>query len=268
MRSFLLTAVTALSAIALTSSFAYAQTRGAPRYEIDVEADDEDLAKVMADISRQTGKTILVHPDVKERVTISLRRCGWRSAVSIIAEFTGCKVERYPGGILNLKKPRTVSLQFTDANVRTVLLLLANHAGANIILGPDVTGTVTLDVRDVDYLAALKAVVETAGQGRYVVVGTGGERPFAVGDVHSEAPAPATPKVETVEGRLVSLGEVTVTLRPEGGKRVELALPGEARARARVHGLLSSVPEGGRVVVTVARRGNARTVQDVIAQGR
>jgi type II secretory pathway component GspD/PulD (secretin) len=167
-------ALAALAAIMLAGIPAFAQgdgpldggltaprTGGAQRIHIDV--DNVDLADVMDLIGRQVGRNILVDPTVQESVTVSLRDIPWREAVDVIARMTRCEVEERPGGILVLTQPPKVTIQFTDANVRTVLQLLAAYSGKNIIISPKVAGTVTLDLKEVHWLRALHAIVKTVG---------------------------------------------------------------------------------------------------------
>jgi type IV pilus assembly protein PilQ len=140
-----------------------ARQGGAGSQRINVDVENVDLADVMERIGRQVGRNILVDPTVQETVTVSLRDIPWREAVDVIARMTRCEVEERPGGILVLTQPPKVTIQFTDANVRTVLQLLAAYSGKNIIISPRVTGTVTLDLKEVHWLRALHAIVKTVG---------------------------------------------------------------------------------------------------------
>lgn len=130
--------------------------------EIDVAVEDADLRDVMDEIGRRVGRNIIVEPDIHEKVTISLRKIPWRDAVDVIAKMTKCEVEQR-GSILVLTQPPKVTIQFTDANVRTVLQLLAAYSGKNIIISPEVHGDVTLDLHEVHWLKALHAIVKTVG---------------------------------------------------------------------------------------------------------
>lgn len=138
-----------------------AQRQGAQKINIDVE--NADLADVMEQIGRQVGKNILVEPNVHETVSVSLHDIPWREAVDVIARMSRCEVEERIGGIILLTQPPKVTIQFTDANVRTVLQLLAAYSGKNIIIAPEVTGRVTLDLKEVHWLRALHAIVKTVG---------------------------------------------------------------------------------------------------------
>lgn len=234
--------------------------------EIDVDVRNKDLAELMDEIGRQAGVNILVHPDVHEQVTIRLRRVSWRVAVDVIAERTGCKITSYPGGVVGLKQPRKVSIQFENASLRTVLMVLADYADASIVLGPDVKGTVTVDLQDVDYLAAMKAIVDTASSGQLVVLGTG--KRFKVGDTESDAAEEdPKPEVKTLQGQLVKLSQDSVLVQSDGQK-LRCYLPSKKSSRAKLHATLSKVRRGARVVFTYRREGQKLVVADLIAQSR
>ncbi|MGE0713165.1 MAG: hypothetical protein AB7N76_12090 [Planctomycetota bacterium] len=130
---------------------------------INVDVEGVDLGDVMEQIGQKVGRNILVDPNVHETVTVSLREIPWREAVDVIAKMTRCEVEERPGDILLLTQPPKVTIQFNDANVRTVLQLLAAYSGKNIIISPQVTGDVTLDLKEVHWLRALHAIVKTVG---------------------------------------------------------------------------------------------------------
>lgn len=248
----------------------HAQAQQPIRSEIDIDVVDMDLAKLMDDIGRQAGVNIVVHPDVHERVTVALRRVSWRDAVRVIARLTRCKIQYYPGHIMGLSKPPRVSMQCQDANVRTVLMQLAEYAGANIILASDVQGTITMDLRDVDYKAAMHAVVKTIAGGKFTIVN---ERSYNVGGDPQElaknepAPEPAHP-AHTLQGRLVKLGEKTLKLETEEGKVIACLLPEDEAMRKRVVETLEDAPKGSRLVLTVIRVGKRYVVTDMIAQSR
>ncbi|RMG11434.1 MAG: hypothetical protein D6731_15550, partial [Planctomycetota bacterium] len=137
------------------------RSEGSQTISIDVE--NADLADVMELIGRQVNANILVDPSVKETVTLPLHDVPWREAVNLIAKMTRCEVEERPGGVLLLTQPPKVTIQFNEASVRTVLRLLAAYSGKNIVISPDVEGTITLDLKKVHWLRALKAIVKTAG---------------------------------------------------------------------------------------------------------
>ncbi len=238
------------------------------RSEIDIDVVDMDLAELMDQIGRKVGVNILVDPDVHERVTIALRNVSWKTAVRVIADRTDCNIEAYPGRVVSLKKPTRVSMQYTEANVRTVLMQLANYAGANIILSSEVQGTVTLDIRDVDYMTALRAVVDTVGGGKFTVVGTGRYKVSADPVLAAESAKPKPAPVKTFEGRMISVTDRILKLKSKSGKTVNCRLPEGATARKLLLKTLKQVKEGHRVVISYRKVDKRIVVADLIAQSR
>jgi hypothetical protein len=201
-------------------------------------------------------------------VTIALRRVSWKTAVRVIADRTGCTIETFPGRVTQLKKPRRVSMQYSEANVRTVLMQLADYAGANIILSNDVQGTVTLDLHDVDYMTALRAVVETVGGGRFTIVGASKIRVNAdPAPAASEETKPKAP-VKTFEGRMISVTDRVLKLKTKSGKTVTCLLPKTASVRQRLVKTLKEVDKGHRVVISYRKVDKRVVVTDLIAQSR
>lgn len=136
--------------------------------KVDIDVVDKDLRTVMEEIGRKVGRNILVAPGVEETVTITLRDIPWTDAVKIIAKLTKCDIEQAAPKVLLLTQPPKVTIEFADANVRTVLQLLAAYSGKNIIIAPEVVGKITLSLKDVHWLRALESIVKTVGP--YVVV--------------------------------------------------------------------------------------------------
>lgn len=66
------------------------------------------------------------------------------------------------GNVSSLKKGN-VSLNFRDTDIQNVLRMLALKSGINIVAGPEVTGLVTIELRDVPWKRALQVILETYG---------------------------------------------------------------------------------------------------------
>src|SRR5690349_13110223 len=61
------------------------------------------------------------------------------------------------------KKNGMVSIDFRDADIKNVLKVLAYNSGVNIVAGPEVTGLVTIQLKDVPWQKALEVVLSTYG---------------------------------------------------------------------------------------------------------
>lgn len=85
---------------------------------------------------------------------------------TIISDSSATRIADLRGG--------RVTLTATNANLRDLLPLLANAAGVNLVMGPEVTGRVSVRFQNVRAVDALRAVIEQAG--------------LTVGDPGPEAP--------------------------------------------------------------------------------
>lgn len=132
---------------------------------IDVEFEDLDLRVAMQRISDRVGSKIRVDPDVQETVTVSLRDVPWREAVDVIARMSRCEVVERDGALL-LQQRSIVRMQFTAADVRTVLQLLAAYQGKKIELPDDLQGEIDVDLVVAE--GAIQAVLDQVGGYRAV----------------------------------------------------------------------------------------------------
>ena len=64
-----------------------------------------------------------------------------------------------------VSKEGNVTVDFHDADIHNVLRILAFKSGTNIVAGPEVTGTVTMELRDVPWEKALDVILSTYGYG-------------------------------------------------------------------------------------------------------
>jgi type II secretory pathway component GspD/PulD (secretin) len=142
-----------------------------PSDYVTLDLKDVDLHEALKTISRQVGVNILADPEVTERVTLQLDRVPWGDAIAVIARQAKCTIVQESERLVRLSQLPSISMEFQDADIKTVLQLLAKQAGVNIIYGSDIEGKVTLNLREVPWVDALEAVVRTAG---YVVVHEGG----------------------------------------------------------------------------------------------
>src|SRR5579872_5097522 len=133
---------------------------GSASKSIDCGVEDADLRDVMDVIARQVGHPIVVDAGIKEKVTVSLRKIPWRDAVTVIAGMSHCEVAKLGDETLLITQPPRVTLQFQQANARTVLQLLAAYSGKNLILHPKVEGQVSVDLHVVHWRDALGAVLK------------------------------------------------------------------------------------------------------------
>jgi hypothetical protein len=125
---------------------------------VSVEAREAPLREVTVRLAVQAGRSVLVDPAIQETVTLSLRDVPFEDAVHAVARQARCRVELLGDGVWSITQPPRVTLQFTEADVRSVLQHLATHSAKNILIDADVRGTVTQDLKEVDWDLALVTI--------------------------------------------------------------------------------------------------------------
>jgi Type II secretory pathway, component HofQ len=71
--------------------------------------------------------------------------------------------------IPKLNKDRIITLDFQDADIKTVLRLMAEYGNISIISGEDVKGKVTLTIKNTPWEQALDSILETQGLAKKVM---------------------------------------------------------------------------------------------------
>lgn len=211
----------ALAALLLCALPALAQ---APPMRIDVDIEDEDLGAVLAQVASCTNTTIVVDPEVQERVSLSLRDIPWRDAADVVARMCRCDVEELAPGVLWIDRPARVTVEFQDTDVATVLRLIAAYAGVELVVTPGVAGRVSLDLKDEPWLRAMQTVAAAAGLWLEERAGLVVVRP-------GPAPAAAPPVAADPTRELERLAPPLVTLELDGALDEALELVGEAAGR-------------------------------------
>jgi type IV pilus assembly protein PilQ len=167
MPKFLCGLVTLLS---LSASPALAQGIGADA-RVNLRVEERLLSEVVQYLREQSGANIvLVLPEGADKsISLELTDVPWRDALSIAAEAAGCVVEERTAGILAVEKPARVTYDTLGEarDITEVINLIAKLGGANIVVAPEVAGTLSLRLTDVPWRDALDVAVKTLG---YVVV--------------------------------------------------------------------------------------------------
>lgn len=107
-------------------------------------------------------------PDEYRVEEFKVRNEPWRSALEAFAKKAELFVEDISPTFLRLNRPPRVTFAFKDADIKTVIDLIARMSGANIIMntgkgGDAVAGTITMSVNNVPWPQVLNAVVKTLG---------------------------------------------------------------------------------------------------------
>lgn len=100
-------------------------------------------------------------------VTVKLKKLPWREALEVVVEKAGCQLDERSANLIRIERPPRVSFEFENADVRIVIKAIADIAGANIVVGREVEGTVTVSLHDIPWRVALDTISKTLG---YTVV--------------------------------------------------------------------------------------------------
>jgi len=148
----------------LVGGIAYAQQMDT---HVTLRVDGRTLDEVVQYLRDESGANIVVLGGGDAEITLELTDVSWREALELACELAGCVVDERPGGVLAVEKPQPVSFKFKDGDIREVIDTIATLGRANIVVAPEVSGTLSLNLTDVPWRDALNVAVKTLG---YTVV--------------------------------------------------------------------------------------------------
>lgn len=135
---------------------------------ISIDVTEKQLPDIVDVIRSASGANIVLDRGLEEEtVTIALVDVPWRKALDLVSEKAGCLVDDAGNGILRVRKPPRVTFYFPDTDIRKVIDAVAKVSGANIIVAPEVQGTVNMRLTDIPWRTALDSICKTLG---YTVV--------------------------------------------------------------------------------------------------
>ncbi len=129
---------------------------------IDVRA--RALADVVERIREKTKVNIILTKEAQEApVTIKIQDLHWLQALELVAEKAECILERVSPQLIRVSRPEKVTFQFENEDLSKVINILATYSGANIVVAPQVKGTVTTSMKNIPWRDALEQIVKTNG---------------------------------------------------------------------------------------------------------
>jgi type IV pilus assembly protein PilQ len=162
---------TKLSLAAAAAVFLFAPSIGAqvanPDARVDLRVEGRALSDVVGFLREQSGANLVVLAGGDQLVSLEITDVPWREALELAAEQCGCIVSERKAGVLVIEKPIPVTFDFPNGDIRAVIDTIAKVSGANIVVSPDVQGTISVRVQDVPWRGVLDSVVKTLG---FVVV--------------------------------------------------------------------------------------------------
>ncbi len=154
-----------LTAVLLAAS-ASAQV---PRFDarVSLRIDGRQLDEVVDYVRVQSGANIVVMEGGDTEISLDITDVPWRDALDLAAELAGCVVEDGAAGVLVVSRPERVTFVFNNSEITEVIDAIAAISGANVIVAPQVAGTISVRLTDVPWRHALEVAVKTLG---FVVV--------------------------------------------------------------------------------------------------
>ena len=146
---------------------AYAR-RGKGPADVTLDVVERPLKDVIAFIQEKTETNLVLTSEAEEvPVTVKIKNLPWREALDVVAERAGCQLDERSANLIRVERPPRVSFEFDNADVRQVIKAISDIGAANIVVGPEVAGQVTVSLHDIPWRVALDTIVKTNG---YTVV--------------------------------------------------------------------------------------------------
>jgi type II secretory pathway component HofQ len=138
-----------------------------PEARVSLRVEQRQLSEVVQYLREQSGTNIVVLRGGDTPISIDVTDVPWTEALELAAELAGCVVEERTAGVLVIENPPRVDFAFDDADITQVIDTIAKLSGANIVIAPEVAGTLSLRLTNVPWRDALDVAVKTLG---YTVV--------------------------------------------------------------------------------------------------
>ncbi len=135
---------------------------------VTFDVEGQTLKNIVEYIQERTNVNIVLKSEAEEvKVSIKIQDLPWRDALDVVVEKAGCQLEERNAKLIVIDRPTPVTFDFDNADLRVVINTVADLSGANIVVGPEVQGSISVSLRDVPWRVALDTIVRTLG---YTVV--------------------------------------------------------------------------------------------------
>lgn len=129
-----------------------------------IDVVDRPLGAVLDYLSRVGEYSIVpLEDDLRTmKVTLRIENVYWRSALEVIAQKYNLEIDDSKPRVLMISRPKAIEMKFDNQDVRAVITTIAAQAGANVVIGQNIKGTVTLHLRNVPWRDAIEIVARAA----------------------------------------------------------------------------------------------------------
>lgn len=130
---------------------------------ISIYAQNDTIHEVVARIERKTGRTIIMGPRIREKVTVELEAVPWPEALKTVVELAGCELTRDPDGSFRVNQEPRVTIFRDGTSLREALRQLAAKRGYDILIPEEIQGPLTIDLIAVSWDEALSRLLKESG---------------------------------------------------------------------------------------------------------
>ncbi len=132
---------------------------------VNMNVVEQDLAKVVQYLRDRSGANIVIIEGGDRLVRdLQLTDVHWRDALDYATQLAGCVVEEDKSGVLKISSPPPVDFEMDeDVELTTIINSIAKIADANILISPEVTGTVRGRIQNVPWRSALEEICKLRG---------------------------------------------------------------------------------------------------------
>jgi type II secretory pathway component GspD/PulD (secretin) len=121
---------------------------------------------LVADLRARSGANIVIidgdeKPISAEKISIDLADVPWRDALDLVAEKSAPSSRCARAGVLAVTRLSASDFEFPNADIRQVIDTIAKYGSANIVMAPEVTGTISVRFKGVPWREALDVVAKT-----------------------------------------------------------------------------------------------------------
>lgn len=134
-----------------------------PDARVSLRVQERALSEVVSYLQQQSGANIVLKEGGDKTVSLDLTDVPWREALDLATELAGCVVEARTAGVLVVEKPTRIEYSVNNADIRVVIDMIAKLSGANIVVAPEVSGTLSLNMKGVPWRDALDVAAKTLG---------------------------------------------------------------------------------------------------------
>jgi len=146
---------------------AYEEQVRRERQLVTIRKRNAKVVEIVDEFRRQVGWNIIVDykniPDDYVIDEFQVENEPARRALDAFARKAELSIEDVSATMILLSRPPRLTFNFRDADVKVVIDMIARVSAANIIVSPEVKGSITLSINNVPWNDVLEAVVKTLG---------------------------------------------------------------------------------------------------------